>query len=56
MPPEPALRAKLLKTYHDDPLAGHFRRAKIVELLTRSYYWLHLEQDVKEYINSCIIC
>jgi transposase InsO family protein len=56
VPPEPALRAELLKTYHDDPLAGHFGRAKTVELLTRSYHWLHMERDVKEYIDSCIVC
>jgi transposase InsO family protein len=56
VPPEPALRAELLKTYHDDPLAGHFGRAKTVELLARSYHWLNMEQDVKEYINSCVVC
>jgi hypothetical protein len=43
VPPEPALRAELLKTYYDDPLVGHFGRVKIVELLARSYYWLNME-------------
>jgi transposase InsO family protein len=56
VPLEPALRAELLKTYHDDPLAGHFGRAKTLELLARSYHWLNIEQDVKEYIDSCIVC
>jgi transposase InsO family protein len=56
VPLEPALRAELLKTYHDDPLAGHFGRAKTLELLARSYHWLNIERDVKEYIDSCVIC
>jgi hypothetical protein len=55
VPLELALRAELLKTYYDDPLAGHFGRAKTLELLVRSYYWLNIEQDVKEYIDSCIV-
>jgi hypothetical protein len=56
VPLEPALRAELLKMYYDDPLAGHFGRAKTLELLAWSYHWLNIEQDVKEYIDSCIVC
>ena len=56
VPLEPALRAELFKLYHDDPLAGHFGRAKTLELLSWLYYWLNIEKDLKEYINSCRVC
>jgi hypothetical protein len=53
---EPALRAELLRLYYDDPLAGHFGRAKTLELLTRLYYWPNMEHEVREYIDLCIDC
>jgi hypothetical protein len=56
VPPEPAIRAELLKIHHDDPLAGHFGKMKTLELLSRAYFWLQMEKEVKEYINSCAVC
>jgi hypothetical protein len=56
VPPEPSVRAEILQIHHDDPLAGHFGRAKTLELIARKYFWLNMESDVKSYIDSCVIC
>jgi hypothetical protein len=53
---EPALRAELLRLYHNNPLARHFRRAKTLKLLTRLYYWPNIEHKVREYIDLYIDC
>ncbi len=38
---------------HDDPPTGHFGYARTVKLLRQKYYWLGINQDVKEYIDIC---
>ena len=38
VPDDPALKAEVMKLYHDDPLAGHFGVDKTLELLRRNYY------------------
>ena len=56
MPAEPALRSEILKQNHDDPLAGHFGRNRILELIRRKYYWPHISQEVKDYVAGCDTC
>src|SRR5256885_2188267 len=46
----------LLRRHHDDPLAGHFRHRRTLELLYRKYYWLGMTSYVKKYVTSCDIC
>jgi transposase InsO family protein len=50
------LRQKLLKTYHDDPLAGHFGRTRTTELLKRKFHWVNLQKDVAQYVKECAVC
>ncbi|KAL2695022.1 hypothetical protein AAEP93_005845, partial [Penicillium crustosum] len=56
VPKKEGLRTKLLQMHHDDPTAGHFGRARTEELLKRNYHWIHLQEDVKNYVKSCAIC
>lgn len=50
------LRSRLIQICHDDPLAGHFGRARTIELLQRKYHWEGLQNEVRDYIASCAIC
>ena len=50
------IKNKLLEEAHDIPISGHVGIAKTIDLLSRTYYWPKLHEDVKEYINSCLPC
>ena len=41
---------------HDDPLMGHFRVAKNLELISQRYWWPQPWNLVKEYIKTCEVC
>ena len=56
VPTASALREEILKTCHDDPLAGHFGSERTLHLLRRHWFWPQMEDQVKEYIASCDIC
>lgn len=49
-------RLKILQVRHDLPAAGHFGVNKIIELVSRDYWWPQLWKFVKEYIRSCDTC
>ena len=46
-----SIREELLKRYHDNLLAGHFEVAKIIELISRKYFWESIKADIKKYMN-----
>jgi hypothetical protein len=50
------IKNKLLEEAHDIPISGHVGIAKTIDLLSRTYYWPKLHEDVKEYITSCLPC
>ena len=56
VPRDSALRAEVLRQHHDDVLAGHFGRARTLELVGRKYYWPGLSRDVKDYVAGCDAC
>jgi hypothetical protein len=51
---EDKLRA--LQECHDDPLAGHFGRARTLERLRRKYRWEGMTKDVAQYVDACLRC
>ena len=54
IPPHNVLRNKLLSQYHDK--AGHVGVQKTFELLSRTFYWRNMYQDVQDYVRQCISC
>ena len=54
--PQRVVRAQILRSHHDDPLAGHFGAKKTVRLIQRKYYWPKMVQDIKEYVATCAQC
>lgn len=51
-----AIRRELLKESHDSKWAGHPGRERMYVLLSRSYYWTQLRDDVELYVKTCLVC
>jgi hypothetical protein len=56
IPAADSIKAALLREAHDSAVGGHVGITKTQELVSRSYYWPKMAQDVKEYVNSCPTC
>jgi len=47
------MQLRLIKEYHDTPLAGHPGRSKTFDLLSLQYYWKTMRRQVDQYIRHC---
>lgn len=56
VPDAGTLRQDLLREHHDIDICAHLGMDKTVELISRSYFWPHLADDVREYVRSCPVC
>ncbi|KAF2297783.1 hypothetical protein GH714_002805 [Hevea brasiliensis] len=50
------LRKLLLQECHDTLWAGHLGWQRTLALLKQGYYWHQLEDDVREYTKTCLVC
>ena len=50
------LRAEVIRLHHDVPAVGHGERWKMVELVTRKYWWPGVTRDVGRYVEGCDLC
>jgi hypothetical protein len=53
IPPVPELRTRVMHTNHDCNASGHLGMDKTEELISRSFFWTDLQQDVRHYVRSC---
>ena len=51
-----SLRLPILHSRHDSTLAGHFGRAKTLELIRRDFSWPGITKDVARYVRGCDSC
>ena len=51
-----AMRKKVIEQHHDNALAGHFGIDKMVELISRNYYFSQMRQKVEKHIRQCEQC
>lgn len=56
VPAVPDLRQAILHEHHDTAIAGHLGMDKTTDFLSRTFYWPHLPQDVRDYVSSCPSC
>jgi len=47
MPKDKKLRTEIIRLHHDIPIEGHGEQWKIVELVTRNFWWLGVTKEVK---------
>jgi len=50
------LRAEIIWLHHNVLAAGHGGRWKMVELVTRNYWWPGVMRDVGRYMEECNLC
>jgi len=50
------LRAEIIRLHHDTPIGEHRRQWKMVELVTRNFWWLRETKEVKRYVEGCDAC
>ena len=56
VPRDDALRTSLLAEAHDSVASGHFGQLKTLKLLNRHWFWSTIQEDVREYVQSCVRC
>ena len=56
MPKDEKLRVEIIQLYHNMPIVGYGGQQKIVELVTRNYWWLGITKEVKQYVEGCDQC
>jgi len=56
MPKDEKLRAEIIRLHHDTLVGGHGGQWKMVELVTRNFWWPGVMKEVKQYVEECDIC
>jgi len=50
------LRAEIIRLHHDTPIGGHGGQWKMVELVTRNFWWPGVTKEVKRYVEGYNTC
>ncbi|KAF8748732.1 hypothetical protein RHS01_10578 [Rhizoctonia solani] len=56
IPDNESLKERLLREFHDSPLAGHPGQQRTLELLSQSYWWPGMKSTAKEWVECCPTC
>ncbi|QRW22942.1 Retrotransposable element Tf2 protein [Rhizoctonia solani] len=56
VPDSEPLKEKLLREFHNSPLAGHPGQQRTLELVSRSYWWPGMKSSAKEWVECCPTC
>lgn len=56
VPKDDKLRLAILQQHHDHPISGHQGQDSTFELVSRSYFWPGLYEDVTTYVSGCHQC
>jgi len=50
------LRAEVIRLHYDMLVEGHGRQWKMVELVTRNFWWPGITREIKRYMEGCDVC
>jgi Integrase zinc binding domain/RNase H-like domain found in reverse transcriptase len=50
------LRLRVLQSFHDHPVSGHFGVNKTLLVIRREYTWPNIREFVVDYVKSCTTC
>ena len=56
VPKDEKLRAEIIRLHHDMLIGGHGGQWKMVELVTRNFWWPGVTKEVKRYVEGCNAC
>ena len=54
--PNSDLRCCISALCHDSKIAGHARRWKTLELVSRNYWWPQMSRYISRYVSTCNMC
>lgn len=49
-------KSDILRSCHDNPLAGHGGIFKTFGRIASRYYWPKMRADITHYVRSCVVC
>ena len=52
MPRDEELRVEIIQLYHNILVAGYGEKWKMMELVTRNYWWPEVTKDVGKYMEA----
>lgn len=50
------LREHLLEFHHNNTIAAHMGRDKMIEIMCKRYYWPSMHDDIRTWVSSCLAC
>jgi len=56
MPKDEKLRAEIIRLHYNTPIGGHGGQWKMVELVTRNFWWPGVTKEIKRYVEGCDTC
>jgi hypothetical protein len=56
VPDNEDLQRDLIATFHDSPIAGHPGQQRMLELISRRYYWPGMRAKIFHYVETCKTC
>jgi len=56
VPKDERLKTEIIRLYHDVLVVGHGGKWKIMELVTRNYWWPEIMRDIEKYVENCDMC
>ncbi|QRW18530.1 Retrotransposable element Tf2 protein [Rhizoctonia solani] len=56
VPDNKAMKEKLLREFHNSPLAGHPGQQRTLKLLSCNYWWPGMKSSAKEWVDCCPTC
>ena len=56
VPKDNMLRAEIIRLHHNMPVEGYRGQWKMVELVTRNFWWPGVTKEVKRYVEGCDSC
>ena len=54
--PRCSMRDNIIKEKHCGGMSGHFGLDKTLEVVRRYYHWPKLQNDVRKFVETCVIC